>query len=73
MRKALLVAAVGIMLVSVGCENGKMVNPFKKKPATTQSTEEMKMSAAKDDCPMCPGQQTATADGKCPKCGMQVK
>ena len=72
MRNALLVAAVGIMLIGAGCENGKMKNPFKKK-ATTQTSSDMKMSTAKDDCPMCPGVQHADANGKCPSCGMKVK
>jgi hypothetical protein len=71
MRHMLIVAAVGIMLIGVGCENGKMKNPFKKK-ATTQESE-LKMSTAKDDCPMCPGVQHADANGKCPACGMKVK
>ena len=30
------------------------------------------MAASKDDCPHCPGIQKATADGRCPECGMQV-
>ena len=72
MRKVLVVM-FGLMLVgAVGCskdENGKMHMPWDKK-ATTQ---EASMSAAKDDCPMCPGVQTAKADGTCPKCGMKVK
>ena len=70
MRKV-MVALFGVMLVAgVGCskdENGKMRMPWDKKESTTQ------MSAAKDDCPMCPGVQTAKADGTCPKCGMKVK
>ena len=72
MRHMLLVALVSITLVGVGCENGKMKNPFKKK-STTQESSDMKMSTAKDDCPMCPGVQKADASGKCPACGMKVK
>ena len=30
------------------------------------------ITASQDDCPMCPGIQKATADGRCPECGMQV-
>ena len=26
-----------------------------------------------DACPMCPGDQVATADGRCPTCGMKVR
>ena len=68
MRQVLVAAFAGVMLIGVmGCENGKMKNPFKKKEsATTQMS-------AKDDCAMCPGVQTANADGACPKCGMKVK
>ena len=73
MRKVLVVALVGMMSVAVvgGCskdENGKMRMPWdkKEKASTTQMS-------AKDDCPMCPGVQTAKADGTCPKCGMKVK
>jgi len=49
--------------MGVGCTDHKS--------ATTQDT--MKMSDAKDDCPMCPGVQHANPDGTCPQCGMKVK
>jgi len=69
MRKALVVALLGVFSVAMvgGCKdnNGKMRMPWEKKSTTQMS--------AKDDCPMCPGVQTANADGKCPKCGMKVK
>ena len=68
-RAALLAAAAVLMLSVVGCENGKMHMPWDKKDKDHATT----MSAAKDDCPMCPGVQTARADGTCPKCGMKVK
>jgi hypothetical protein len=75
MRKV-TVALFGLMLVgAVGCQkdsNGKMHMPWDKKESTTQMSSGS-MSAAKDDCPMCPGVQTAKADGTCPKCGMKVK
>ena len=71
MRKALVVALLGVFSMTWvgGCKdnNGKMRMPWDKKESTTQ------MSAAKDDCPMCPGVQVARADGTCPKCGMKVK
>jgi uncharacterized paraquat-inducible protein A len=68
MRRALLAAAAVLMLTVAGCENGKMKMPWDKDKdhATT-------MSAAHDDCPMCPGVQTADANGYCPKCHMKVK
>jgi len=72
MRKV-TIALFGLMLVgAVGCskdENGKMHMPWDKKDKDMATT----MSSAKDDCPMCPGVQTAKADGTCPKCGMKVK
>jgi hypothetical protein len=30
------------------------------------------ITAAQDACSHCPGIQKATADGRCPECGMQV-
>jgi hypothetical protein len=77
MRKV-TVALFGLMLVgAVGCtkdSNGKM-HPFwdKDKKPTTQESMSASSASAKDDCPMCPGTQTAKADGTCPKCGMKVK
>ena len=66
MRNVLIVAALGMMLAGVGCDKNK-------KDDMSNTSSDQKMSAAKDDCPMCPGVQTADADGKCPKCGMKVK
>ena len=69
MRKLLLIVTVLALTagVNVGCDKNK-----KESSSTTSSkSEPMKMST--DDCAMCPGVQTATADGKCPKCGMKVK
>ena len=65
MRKVLAVAMFCSMFAAVGCKDHSM--PWDKKKSTTQ------MSEMKDDCPMCPGVQTARADGTCPKCGMKVK
>jgi hypothetical protein len=73
MRHLFIAALAGILLIGVGCENGKMKNPFKKKDKATTQSSDMKMSTAKDDCPMCEGVQKANADGKCPACGMKVK
>jgi len=74
MRKVLVVALMGTFCVAVvgGCskdENGKMRMPWDKKDKSMSTTQ----LSAKDDCPMCPGVQTAKADGTCPKCGMKVK
>ena len=70
MRNMLIVAAVGFMLVGVGCKDGKMSMPWDKKDKSSATTQP---SAMKDDCPMCEGVQTARADGTCPKCNMKVK
>jgi len=69
MRKLLLIVAVLAMTagVNVGCNKNKA-----DKNGTTTNGDPMKMSA-QDDCAMCPGVQTADANGKCPKCGMKVK
>ena len=61
MRKLVVGAILVTAFAAAGCQDGKM--PWsKKEKATTQ--------AARDDCAMCPGVQTASADGTCPKCGM---
>ena len=64
MRKALIAAAVGLMLI--GCQN-------KNDSADMDARSDAKMSTAKDDCNHCKGTQTAKADGTCPACGMKVK
>ena len=59
--KRLMVAALAAALFTVvGCQ---------KKAA---EGEDPKMMSG-DACSMCPGVQKATADGKCPDCGMAVK
>ncbi len=59
--KRLMVAALAAALFTVvGCQ----------KKATDTSDPKM-MSG--DACSMCPGVQKATADSKCPDCGMAVK
>jgi len=66
MRKLLMLVAVIALTgaVNVGCN--------KNKAEKDTSGDPMKMSTH-DDCAMCPGVQTADANGKCPKCGMKVK
>jgi hypothetical protein len=59
--KRLMVAALAAALFTVvGCQ----------KKATDTSDPKM---MANDACSMCPGVQKATAEGKCPDCGMAVK
>jgi hypothetical protein len=68
MRKLLLIVALFALSagVNVGCDKNKSDDA-----TASQSGDAMKMST--DDCAMCPGVQKASADGKCPKCGMNVK
>jgi hypothetical protein len=53
-------------MFTVGCQN-------KDANMNDGSSQNPKMMSATDDCPHCPGVQTANADGTCPKCGMKVK
>jgi len=66
--RRLLVAVLGAMVIlSVGCQsNGGGGDKMSGK----SSGDAMKASA--DACPHCPGAQKATAEGKCPMCGMKV-
>lgn len=68
MTRMMSVALCAMMVAGVvGCgENNGMSG---RKHSTTQPS----MTAAHDDCAMCPGVQTARADGTCPKCGAKVK
>jgi len=65
MRNLYAIAMLAMLFAAGGCQDGKMPWDKKDTAATTQ------MSA--DECAMCPGVQTANADGTCPKCGMKVK
>lgn len=59
MRHAILSAAIALVsLVGAGCAK--------------DSTASDRHSMSADACQMCAGHQTATADGKCPVCGMSV-
>ena len=68
MRKLLLMVTVLALTagVNVGCNKNKS-------DSTTPSSKSDTMKMSTDDCAMCPGVQTADANGKCPKCGMKVK
>jgi hypothetical protein len=69
MRHMLIAVVAGMMLMSFGCKDGMHMGKHKD----NDMNSDMKMSAAKDDCPHCPGVQKADASGKCPACGMKVK
>jgi hypothetical protein len=64
MCKWFAVLMLGVMLAVCGC---KIVGHHDD---NMSSSDPKKMSI--DACPHCPGVQTATADGKCPECGMKA-
>lgn len=70
MSKLIPAALIVAGLCFVGCTRDDELkhehDTMNQKAAATQS-------AGADACKMCPGVQTATADGKCPVCGMQVR
>jgi hypothetical protein len=70
MRKLLVIVGLFALTagVNLGCDKNKSDNDT---TAASKSDGTMKMST--DDCAMCPGVQSASTDGKCPKCGMKVK
>jgi hypothetical protein len=59
---SVLVVAAMLAVGGVGCNK----NADMEGTAEGSSTD----MAMKDACPHCAGDQKATADGKCPKCGM---
>ena len=63
--KTIAAFALVAALIGAGCAKDKMNDDGMK-------GDKMQMSSM-DACPMCPGVQTATADGKCPECGMPAK
>jgi hypothetical protein len=77
----LFVAALGVvLLVGVGCQKDHNTDTSTQRTTsndgtthTTVTTEKSDTMRGADDCPHCPGVQTATAAGKCPVCGAQVK
>ena len=68
----LMIAALGaVLLVGVGCQNDHGSDTDHRD--VTVRTERTDTMRGQDDCPHCPGVQTARADGTCPQCGMKVK
>jgi hypothetical protein len=66
MRNALgFVLGLSLVFAVAGCQNSNNPETAKNNPNKTEMT-------SADACPHCPGNQVATADGKCPKCGMKV-
>lgn len=79
MNKLLMAALCAVLFVAVGCQKDggasstnttKTTNTDGTTSTTTTRTDTMHGT---DDCPHCPGVQTARADGTCPQCGMKVK
>lgn len=68
MRKWVTPLLVVAALLLVGCEN---MNRDDTHHSSSPTTQPRMMSA--DACPHCPGVQTATTDGKCPKCRMKMQ
>jgi hypothetical protein len=62
MQKRIVGVIASLLLVGIGCDKNKACCATADKSA-----------AMTDDCAMCPGVQTAKADGTCPKCGAKVK
>jgi hypothetical protein len=77
MNKLLMAALGAVLFVAVGCQNDHSSSTTTSAKMDTGSTSAtMSRSDAmsgQDDCPHCPGVQTAKADGTCPQCGMKVK
>ena len=65
MRKLLVVALGCMLFAGVGCKS-------EDKDMDHMDHKQSSMSS-KDDCPHCPGVQTAKSDGTCPMCGAKVK
>jgi hypothetical protein len=67
MSKLIALLALGFVLAVGGCQNKDNGDHM----GSSSSSEPKKMSM--DACTQCAGHQTATADGKCPKCGMKAQ
>jgi hypothetical protein len=62
MRQILIASLLGLLVagVNVGCDKNKSETAHSEAPKTLST----------DACAMCPGEQTANAQGNCSKCGM---
>ena len=76
MRSWIAVLIVASSLVGAGCMKDKDDDMHDSKMMDTKPMTQAKPMAGHetmmDACSHCPGVQTATADGKCPVCGMPV-
>ena len=72
MRKTLVAAVLIVAGISIGCtRDEELKQDHKKTHQKVMSTQPA--GAMKDACTHCEGMQAATADGKCPMCGMKVQ
>lgn len=68
MSKVLAAVICGVLMLSaVACQNQKQDDSM-----STSGNDAAEMKTASDACSHCPGNQTATAGGTCPVCGMKV-
>jgi rubrerythrin len=73
MRTLLATVLVSMMAVAVGCQKDDMDHHHNDKMKKSDSSMTSgKTMGTMDACSHCAGVQTATADGKCPVCGMKV-
>ena len=76
MNKLLMAALGAVLFVGVGCQNDRSNmdrSDRMDRGSTSASMSRSDTMSGQDDCPHCPGVQTARADGTCPQCGMKVK
>ena len=67
MRKTFAILGV-VALLAMGCKDMNNNNS-----SSSGNSNDPKMMSTQDDCPHCPGNQTADATGHCPVCGAKVK
>ena len=77
MTKLLMAALCAVLFVAVGCQKDGGASSTHTTTTgdgtTSTTTTRTDTMHGVDDCPHCPGVQTARADGTCPQCGMKVK
>jgi len=81
MNKLLMAVLGAVLFVGVGCQNDGSASSSTSQTTksttdggtTTVKTERTTTGQGEDDCPHCPGVQTARADGTCPMCNAKVR
>ena len=68
MRHMFAIVSIAALLAVGGCKDMNHDSDMH----SSKSSSDPKMMT-NDACSHCKGMQTATADGKCPECGMKVK